>query len=94
MAAVKQTEDCLNDVKIGMAMHSMCMNDGKTPSLPIEPKSANAIIDKKCDSRWCGYNYGFAVCSVFRCLHSIHRYLDMNKEASVANYQCLLFLSA
>ena len=69
MAAVKQMEDCLDEVKVWMARNSMFMNDGKTQYLPIVPKSADAIVDINFDTRWCGYNYGFALCSVSRCLH-------------------------
>ena len=69
MAAVKQMEDCLDEVKVWMARNSMFMNDGKTQYLPIVPKSADAIVDISVDTRWCGYNYGFALCSVSRCLH-------------------------
>ena len=75
MAVVKQMEDCLDEVKVWMALNSIFMNDGKTQYLPIVPKSADAIVDKsvirvgKCDSRWYGYNYGFALCSVSWCLH-------------------------
>ena len=46
MAAVKQMEDCLDEVKVWMARNSMFMNDGKTHYLPIVPKSADAIVDK------------------------------------------------
>ena len=68
VAAVKHMEDCLDEVKVWMAQNSMFMDNGKTKYLPIVPKSADAIVDK-CDSRWCGYNYGFALCSVSWCLH-------------------------
>ena len=46
MAAAKQMEDCLDEVKVWMTRSSMCMNDGKTQYLPIVPKSADAIVDK------------------------------------------------
>ena len=46
MAAVKQMEDCLDEVNVWVAQNSMCMNDGKTQYLPIVPKSADAILDK------------------------------------------------
>ena len=46
MAAVKQMEDCLDEVKVWMARNAMFMNDGKTQYLPIVPKSADAIVDK------------------------------------------------
>ena len=45
-AAVKQMENCLDEVKVWMARNSMFMNDGKTQYLPIVPKSADAIVDK------------------------------------------------
>ena len=45
-AAVKQMEDCLDEVKVWMARNSMFMNHGKTQYLPNVPKSADAIVDK------------------------------------------------
>ena len=45
MAAVKQMEDYLDEVKVWMARNSMFMNDGKTQYLQIVPKSAGAIVD-------------------------------------------------
>ena len=46
LAAVKQMEDCLDEVQVWMARNSMFMNDGKTQYLPIVPKSADALVDK------------------------------------------------
>ena len=39
VTAVKQMEDCLDEVKVWMARNYMSMNDGKTQYLPIVPKS-------------------------------------------------------
>ena len=67
MAAVKQMEDCLDEVKICMARNSMFMNDGKTQYLPIVE---DAIVDKSVIRVGTyGYNYGFALSSVAWCLH-------------------------
>ena len=89
MAAVKLMEDCLDAVKVWMAQNSMSMNDGKTQYLPIVPKSADAIVDKSV------IRVGVATITASRCVQClsvcIDRHLD---EASVANYQCLLFLPA
>ena len=70
MAAVKQMEDCLDEVKVWMARNYMFMNDGKTQYLPVVHKSADAIVDKSVIRVGTyGYNYGFALCSVSWCLH-------------------------
>ena len=46
LAAVKQMENCLDEVKVWIARNSMFMDDGKIHFLPTVPKSADAIVDK------------------------------------------------
>ena len=79
-AAVKQMEDCLDEVKVGMARNSMFMNDGKTQYLPIVPKSADAIVDRSV------IRVGVATITASPCVQClgvcIDRYLDMKKQMS------------
>ena len=78
MAAVKQMEDCLDEVKVWMARNSMFMNDGKTQYLPIVPKSADAIVDKSV------IRVGEATITASRCVQClgvcIDRHLDMKNQ--------------
>ena len=50
MAAIKQMEDCLDEVKVWMARNYMSMNDDKTQYLQNVPTSTDAVVEK-CDSR-------------------------------------------
>ena len=80
MAAVKQMEDCLDEVKVWMARNSICMNDGKTQYLPIGPKSAGAIVDKNV------IRVGEVTITASRCVKClgvyIDRHLDMKMQVS------------
>ena len=65
VAAVKQTEDCLDEVKVWMARNSMFMNDGWQDTISSDcAQVCRCNRGQKCDSPWYGYNYGFALCSV------------------------------
>ncbi len=90
VAAVKQMEHCLNQVKVWMARNSMFMDDGKTQYLPIVPKSANAIVDKSV------IRVGVATitASLFvQCLGvCIDRHLDMKKQVSQTISACSFYL--
>ena len=78
MAAVKQMEDCLDEVMVWMARNSMFMNDGKTQYLPIVTKSADAIVDKTV------ILVGVATITASLCVQClgvcIDRHLDMKKQ--------------
>ena len=80
MAAVKQMEDCLDEVNVWMARNFICMNDGKTQYLPIAPKSAGAIVDKNV------IRVGVATITASRCVKClgvcIDRHLDMKMQVS------------
>ena len=65
MVAVKQMEDCLDEVKVWMARNSMFKNDGKTQYLPIVPKSADASVIRV----GVATITASALCSVSWCLH-------------------------
>ncbi|KAK2189960.1 hypothetical protein NP493_92g03003 [Ridgeia piscesae] len=90
MAAVKQMEDCLDEVKVWMARNSMFMNDGKTQYLPIVPKSADAIVDKSV------IRVGEATITASRCVQClgvcIDRHLDMKKQVSQTISACSFYL--
>ena len=80
LAAVKQMEDCLDEVKVWMAWNCMFMNDGKTQYLPIVSKSADAIVDKSV------IRVGVVTITVSRCVQCpgvcIDRQFDMKKQVS------------
>ena len=81
MAAVKQMEDCLDEVKVWMTRNSMFMNDDKTQYLPIVPKSADAIVDKSV------IRVGEATITTSLCVQCLGVCIDpWHEEASVANY--------
>ena len=78
MVAVKQMEDCLDEVKVWMTRNSMFMNDGKTQYLPIMPKSADAIVDKSV------IRVGVVTITASHCVQClgvcIDMHLDMKKQ--------------
>ena len=90
MAAVKQLEDCLDEVKVWMARNSMFMNDGKTQYLPIVPKSADAIVDKSV------IRVGVATITASLCVQClgvcIHRHLDMRKQGWQTICACSFYM--
>ena len=90
VAAVKQMEDCLDEVKVWMARNSMFMNDGKTQYLPILPKSADAIVDKSV------IRVGEATITASRCVQClgvcIDRHLDIKKQVSQTISACSFYL--
>ena len=90
MAAVKQMEDCLDEVKVWMARNSMFMNDGKTQYLPIVPKSADATVDKSV------IRVGTATIAASLCVQClrvcIDRHLDMKKQVSQTISACFFYL--
>ena len=90
MAAVKQMEDCLDEVKVWMARNSMFMNDGKTQYLPIVPKSADAIVDISV------IRVGVAIITASLCVQClgvcIDRHHDMKKQVSQTISACSFYL--
>ena len=90
VAAVKQMEDCLDEVKVWMARNSMFMNDGKTQYLPIVPKSADALVDKSV------IRVGTATITASLCVQClgvcIDRHLDMKKQVSQTISACSFYL--
>ena len=76
LAAVKQMEDCLDEVKVWMARNSIFM----TQYLPIVPKFADAIVDKSV------IRVGMATITASLCIQClgvcIDRHLDMKKQVS------------
>ena len=90
VAAVKQMEDYLDEVKVWMARNSMFMNDGKTQYLPIVPKSAGAIVDTSM------IRVGVATITAslyIQCLGvCIDRHLDTKKQVSQTISACSFYL--
>ena len=90
MAAVKQMEDCLDEVKVWLARNYMFMNDGKTQYLPIVPKSADAIVDKSV------IRVGVATITASLCVQClgvcINRHLDLKKQVSQTIRACSFYL--
>ena len=90
MAAVKQMEDCLDEVKVWMTRNSMFTNDGKTQYLPIVPKSADAIIDKKV------IRVGVATITASLCVQylgvCIDRHLNMKTQVLQTISACSFYL--
>ena len=90
VAAVKQMEDCLDEVKVWMARNSTFMNDGKTQYLPIVPKSADAIVDKSV------IRVGMATSTASLCVQClgvcIDRHLDIKKQVSQTISACSFYL--
>ena len=88
MEAVKQMEDCLDEVKVWMARNSMFMN--KTQYLPIVHKSANAIVDKSV------IRVGMTTITASLCVQClgvcIDRHLDMKKQVSQNISACSFYL--
>ena len=80
VAAVKQMEDFLDEVKVWMARNSPFTNDGKTQYIPIVPKSADAIVDKSV------IRVGTATITASLCVLClgicIDKHLDMKKQVS------------
>ena len=83
-------EDCLDEVKVWMARNYMFMNDGKTPYLPIVPKSADAIVDKSV------IRVGEATVTASRCVQClgvcIDRHLDTKKQVSKTISACSFYM--
>ena len=90
VAAVKQMEDCLDEVKVWVARNSMFMNDGKTQYLPFVPKSADTIVDKSV------IRVGMATITASLCVQClgvcIDRHLDMKKQVSQTISVCSFYL--
>ena len=83
-------EDCLDDIKQWMAWNSMCMNDGKTPYLPIVPKFAAALVDGNV------IRVGVSTITASQCVRNIGvfivRHLDMKKQVSQTVSACSFYL--
>ena len=83
-------EDCLDDIKQWMAWHSMCMNDGKTQYLPIEPKSSAELVDGSV------IRVGVSTITASRCVRNIgvfiDRHLDVKKQVSQTVSACSFYL--
>ena len=90
LAAVKQMEDCLDEIKVWVARNSMLMNGGKTQYIPIVPKSADAIVDKSV------IRVGAATITASLCVQCIgvcmYRHLDMKKQVSQTISACSFYL--
>ena len=90
VAAVKQMEDCLDEVNVWMARNSMFMDDGKTQYLAIVPKSADAIVNKSV------IRVGMATITASLCVQClgicIDRHLDMKKQVSQTISACSFYL--
>ena len=90
IAAVKQMGDCLDEVKVWMALNSMFMNDGKTQYLPIVSMSADAIVDKSV------IRVGVATVTASLCVQCLgvctDRHHDMKKQVSQTISACSFYL--
>ena len=94
VAAVKQMEDCLDEVKVWMARNYMFMNDSKTQNLPIVRKSADAIVDKSV------IRVGVATIPASLCVQCLgvcidrhlDRHLDTKKQVSQTISACSFYL--